>query len=1014
MLEQETACFFDMDYFEELLLAGNYDKAEEYLLGFISVELNRFSKKIYFEIRKQKFLEALDEHNHVKALDILLKDLKVFESSNNEVIREMTELLVLDDFRTHPELARYKDTMSGRKDMIGEVKVVIRATPQFQGKLQFPQFEQARLRRLINQSLNWQHTHCANPRLQPQMMTLFLDHRCPETDYSNELLNHADSLILSEGVLPFGENSTSSSSVTEPKLSDESLSVVSNIQGAKSEGVEIPGHTTEQMESSETSSSQSLKPVFDSDFPKNIERVLDMAFPPTSMDFHPVHETLLLVGNTIGDIELWDVCASKRLIWINFSDWKFKTTSLSFWEDLEKDLNVSVNRILWSPDGALFGVAYSKNIVQLYSLNSSHHADKQVEIDAHAGNVFDLAFSKRYDKLLIITCGEDKYIQGWDTITGVKQFTFEGHSAPVFSLCPHVKEFIHFLISTSTNGEIKSWFYDSTEPGVSFDAPGYCCVRMAYCGDGKRLFSCGTNTNGESSLVEWDDDEGVILRTYHGLSQHSSTIVQFGVIKNKYLVAGDGTLVKVWNIDNAESFSVLDVGDSDSTPSICVNKKGTLMAVSAKLNRIKILADEDGREVLQSFTFPLADSSGSFTETLNKEKDVNLEDNTRAQAPIMMNDTKLKSQSNSKIVEVSRCRTLSLPSEFKSFMICRLVYTRAGDGILALLANGIHSLWRWPKTCPTTPGQATTEHAPQLWQPNGRLMMNDVRISSIPSSLYSPCFALSKNDSYLLSASGGTVNLFNVVASKKMKSFMELPPVATCIAIYPPDNNILAIGMADTTIFIYNVRGGKILAMLIGHSGEISSLAFSDAPVMLISAGMDDQIILWDPTNWVKKKSTTFQIPSGLPKSETCLEFHKDQHCFLAVNDSQLAIYETATLQLSNKWMMGNFCARISHATFSCDSAMIYVALKDGIILILSTEDMTPRFEIDPSTYLPPDFVGHIYPTVIAAHQRKPYHIAVGLTDGGVIIVEPHDPAGNWSSPSLVGELESEQTEEMD
>ncbi|GAA0140319.1 hypothetical protein LIER_01690 [Lithospermum erythrorhizon] len=98
--------------------------------------------------------------------------------------------------------------------------------------------------------------------------------------------------------------------------------------------------------------------------------------------------------------------------------------------------------------------------------------------------------------------------------------------------------------------------------------------------------------------------------------------------------------------------------------------------------------------------------------------------------------------------------------------------------------------------------------------------------------------------------------------------------------------------------------------------------------------------------------------------------------------------------------MMGNFCARISHATFSCDSEVIYAVLKDGIILIPGAEDMTPRFEIDLSTYLPQSH----QTLIIAAHPRKPHQIAVGLTDGGVIVIEPHDHAGNWSSPLLVGQ----------
>ena len=36
-------------------------------------------------------------------------------------------------------------------------------------------------------------------------------------------------------------------------------------------------------------------------------------------------------------------------------------------------------------------------------------------------------------------------LQVWDTVTGVKQFTFEGHDAPVYSICPHHKENIQVI-----------------------------------------------------------------------------------------------------------------------------------------------------------------------------------------------------------------------------------------------------------------------------------------------------------------------------------------------------------------------------------------------------------------------------------------------------------------------------------------------------------------------------------------------------------------------------------------
>ncbi|XP_020404906.1 protein TPR3 [Zea mays] len=59
---------------------------------------------------------------------------------------------------------------------------------------------------------------------------------------------------------------------------------------------------------------------------------------------------------------------------------------------LVKDPAVSVNRIIWSLDGTLFGVAYSRHIVQIYSYNGGDDIRQHLEIDAHIGGVNDIAF----------------------------------------------------------------------------------------------------------------------------------------------------------------------------------------------------------------------------------------------------------------------------------------------------------------------------------------------------------------------------------------------------------------------------------------------------------------------------------------------------------------------------------------------------------------------------------------------------------------------------------------------
>lgn len=98
-LEQESGFFFNMKYFEDEVHNGNWDEVQRYLSGFTKVDDNRYSMKIFFEIRKQKYLEALDKHDRSKAVEILAKDLKVFATFNEELFKEITQLLTLENFR---------------------------------------------------------------------------------------------------------------------------------------------------------------------------------------------------------------------------------------------------------------------------------------------------------------------------------------------------------------------------------------------------------------------------------------------------------------------------------------------------------------------------------------------------------------------------------------------------------------------------------------------------------------------------------------------------------------------------------------------------------------------------------------------------------------------------------------------------------------------------------------------------------------------------------------------------
>lgn len=101
-----------------------------------------------------------------------------------------------------------------------------------------------------------------------------------------------------------------------------------------------------------------------------------------------------------------------------------------------------------------------------------------------------------------------------------------------------------------------------------------------------------------------------------------------------------------------------------------------------------------------------------------------------------------------------------------------------------------------------------------------------------------------------------------------MTTFMSPPPVPTYIAFHPKDNNIIAVGMDDSTVHIYSVRVDEVCmtfwlddfwhlvkkkgsqfsclcqvkGKLRGHSNQITGLAFSKLLDTLVSTGADAQV----------------------------------------------------------------------------------------------------------------------------------------------------------------------------
>lgn len=146
--------------------------------------------------------------------------------------------------------------------------------------------------------------------------------------------------------------------------------------------------------------------------PRNLACSLHQGSAVTSLDFHPTHQTLLLVGSANGEVTLWELRMQEKLASKPFMVWDMGTHSLTFQAVFARNRHVSVIRAIWSPDGGFIGVAFNKYLIHLYAYAGSNALQQLLEVEAHNGLVNDMAFVRLEDQLCIATCGDDKHVKG--------------------------------------------------------------------------------------------------------------------------------------------------------------------------------------------------------------------------------------------------------------------------------------------------------------------------------------------------------------------------------------------------------------------------------------------------------------------------------------------------------------------------------------------------------------------------------------------------------------------------
>ncbi|GAV85706.1 hypothetical protein CFOL_v3_29140 [Cephalotus follicularis] len=106
------------------------------------------------------------------------------------------------------------------------------------------------------------------------------------------------------------------------------------------------------------------------------------------------------------------------------------------------------------------------------------------------------------------------------------------------------------------------------------------------------------------------------------------------------------------------------------------------------------------------------------------------------------------------------------------------------------------------------------------------------------------------------------------------------------------------------------------------------------------------------------------------------------------------------------QWVPQESDIPITYATYSCDCQSVYVSLRNGCIKVLDNPTFNLRCQINLTAYALTSACLELYPLVIAAHPSEPNQIALGLTNGRVLVLEPVEFGGEWGLPPPPSEVD--------
>ncbi|WP_434685795.1 NB-ARC domain-containing protein [Pseudanabaena minima] len=562
---------------------------------------------------------------------------------------------------------------------------------------------------------------------------------------------------------------------------------------------------------------------------------------------------LLAIGDTKGDIHLWQVSDGKPILtyrghkgWVVSVAFNPEGTvlasssvdqSIKLWDVSTGDcLNTlqgyigAVMSVAFSPDGTTLASGHADRTVRLWK------SGKCIKIlHGHEDIVEAVAFSSKGN--LLASSSDDCTVRLWDIDTGECFQIFEGHEDIIWSIA-----FSHngnVLASGSEDKTVRLWNADTGNCIKTLSGHTHTVFAVSFSHDGStlatgsgdrtiRLWDLKTaqcsktltghnhwvrsvafhperlvlaSSSGDEMVKLWEIDTGFCMRTFQGHTGRSWTAKNdnqgdsqvSGNVSNEHLL-------NLWEVTSGQQFRILQ-GYTNAVRSVVFNLEQTILASGGDDSIIRLWDIQSG-ECIRA----LHGHAGHVWQV--------------AFSPIGTLLASCAEDCTIKLWDVSSGNCLTTITEHPD-LARTLVFSHDGK----LLATGETS--RVIKLRDIVTGEC--------------LRILQGHTSAILA------IAFSNDDRYIISSSRDkTVKIWDTKTGDCLQTLDTLTSITSNIKFMPMHPHI-AFGCGDQLIYRWNIKSGELISERLGHDGNILTIAADPKGVLLASAGEDAQINIW---NW--------------------------------------------------------------------------------------------------------------------------------------------------------------------